>query len=99
MVEQLTLNQRVGGSSPPRLTTCFQRVRIIRLLWNKKLCPILCHTRLKISATEVVHGTALRFHADVRIAVPAPVPYANPTNPQTLNLYAIVRDTAVDQCR
>jgi hypothetical protein len=27
MVEQLTLNQRVGGSSPPRLTTSFQQFR------------------------------------------------------------------------
>jgi hypothetical protein len=28
----------------------------------------LCHTWLKIRATEVVHGPALRFHADVRVA-------------------------------
>jgi len=30
-------------------------------------------------------------------AVPAPVPYANLTNPQTLNLYIIVRDRRVAQ--
>jgi RHS repeat-associated protein len=33
-----------------------------------------------------------RFMSADWSAVPAPVPYANLTNPQTLNLYAIVRD-------
>jgi len=31
------------------------------------LCPILCHSRLKILAAEVLNCPPLLFHADVRI--------------------------------
>ena len=67
LAEQLTLNQRVPGSSPGRLTTSFQRLSLIRFFGNKELCPILCHTGLKVSSTQGVHCAALRFHTDVRI--------------------------------
>ncbi len=68
MVEQLTLNQRVAGSSPARFTITFQRVSLIWFFTHKKLCPILCHTWLKILPWKGVHGFALRFHSDVRVA-------------------------------
>jgi hypothetical protein len=45
-----------------------QRICLSEGVHPKKLCPILCHTWLKICAAEVLHGSALRFHADVRVA-------------------------------
>ena len=47
---------------------CAQEICLTTGVHPKKLCPILCHTRRKIGATEVVYGAALRFRAGVRIA-------------------------------
>src|SRR5215472_5638545 len=45
---------------------CAQENCLTRGVHLKKLCPILCHTRLKILPAEAVYGLALRFHSDVR---------------------------------
>jgi hypothetical protein len=66
MVEQLPLKQRVGGSSPPRLTTYFQWVSLFEFIRDEKPCAILCRTWLKIGRAEIVYYTPFGVHPDVR---------------------------------
>jgi hypothetical protein len=51
----------------PKSCECAQEFCLTVGVQSEKLCPILCHTWLKIGAAEVVHGSTLRFHSYVRI--------------------------------
>jgi hypothetical protein len=64
LVEQLTLNQRVPGSSPGRLTICFQRVTSLAFS-ETKYCAQFCATPGSKLAPERV-STARRL-ASIRM--------------------------------
>src|SRR6185437_11967352 len=70
MVEQLTLNQRVGGSSPPRLTTYFPS-SLSTLLWSHSW-PYFRAGLVSISVQnrrDLLHRESLRLGNHLRIDV------------------------------
>src|SRR5271163_5027728 len=69
MVEQLTLNQRVAGSSPARFTKYFQRLSLFWFSAQKELCSILCPPCVKLCAAKIFYCVTLRFIPDMRISL------------------------------